>query len=275
MPNTSNVVLLRPEAIKNAEQPDTETQVILEDQPPPAAEPEAVSASFELSSSAQVLETARTLYNTPMFPTLHTIHFYDKHTGLYKRSVDTLKEPDYEMFRDEGVTGTMLPIADEANEADYVLMYNDATSVWGRYSSTIMPIPQLSKFFTQVMKKDDWKRHVFNTEGSQKSTFLYSVRIPKTRHASGVLPRVNVYVAANGITTPETDGITLLEDGLTNVAHNPDDMHTVSVDITSRPDLYILHHNDGSVEVQILSICSNAPLEIRGTTPDICITIRP
>ncbi len=204
--NGSNVVQLRTSAIKNVGMSDDVSDAILIDQPPTVAEPEVVSASFELSSSAQVL--------------------------------------DYEMYRDEGVTG-------------------------------IMTIPQLSKFFTQVMKKEDWKRHVFNTEGSQKSTFLYSVRIPKTRHASGVLPRVNVYVAAKGITTPETNGITLLVDGLTNVAHSPDDMHTVSVDITSRPDLYILHHNDGSVEVQILSLCGDAPLEIRGTTPDICITIRP
>ena len=275
MTDVSNVVQLRPSAIKNVDMPDDISDAILIDQPLPEEEPEAVSASFELSSKAQVLETARTLYNTPMFPTLHTIHFYDKVTGLYKRSVDTIKEPDYEMHKDEGVTGRALPVADEESEADYVLMFSDAASKWERYCSTVMPLPQLSKYFTQIMKKGDWKRHIFDTEGSQKSTFLYSVRIPKTRHAAGVLPRVNVFVAAKGISSPSTQGATLLVDGLADDARNAGDMSTVSVDITSRPDLYVIHHEDGAVEVQIVSLCSDAPLEIRGTTPDICITIRP
>ena len=271
MSEPSNVVHLRAAAIKNAGMhgPDD----ILEDQPAPVVSPPAVSTPFVLCNDSQMLDTALSLYGTEGVQ--NQVHVYDEITRMYKYTSDAEALIVNELGSTERVTSVPLPGADTRSEADYVLMFNEAAQTWGQYCSSIQPIPQLSKFYTRILRKEDWNRHVLNTEGSTKSAFLYSHRVPKDRHAAGVLPRVNVYVAARAMPAPDGSGASLLIDGLSGVDVAAADITNVSVDITARPDLYIVHHEDGAVEVQIISLCSDSPLEIKGTTPEVCITIRP
>jgi len=273
MPETSNVVQLRPGVIKNAGMPDADVTDILDDQPMPEEQPALKSSEIALSSDAQMLDTAYTLYNTEGIN--NRVHVYDSATRLYKYTADSALLIVNELEPNDRLTSIPLPAADTSSEADYVIMFNEEAQEWGRFCASVQPLPQLYKFFTKVMRKEDWKRRVFNTEGSSKSMFLYSVRIPKDRHGAGVLPRVNLYVAVKGVPSDQGDGMTLLVGGIKGLGSRADEACDITADITSRQDTYILHHSDGSVEVQLLSLCSDSPVEIHGTTPEICITIRP
>jgi len=273
MSDSSNVVQLRPDVIKNAGMPDADVTDILVDQPLPEEQPALKSSEIILSSDAQVLDTAHMLYNTESIN--NPVHVYDSVTRLYKYTSDSALLIVNELEPNDRLTSIPLPAADTSSEADYVIMFNEEAQEWGRFCAQVQPLPQLYKFFTKVMRKEDWKRRVLNTEGSSKPMFLYSVRIPKVRHGAGVLPRVNLYVAAKGVPSDQGDDMTLLVDGIKGWGSRADEVCDITVDITSRQDTYILHHSDGSVEVQLLSQCSDSPVEIHGTTPEICITIRP